>query len=73
MGYLSLSIEIYSGVIYLYDKNICDAVRQNESEVSQKKILVFYIVVLGIFNATFDRKPDENWLVNSIDTSSWFC
>ena len=42
-----------------------------KSEVAQVEILVFYIVVLGIFNATFSRKPHEGWLVSSRDTSSW--
>ena len=48
----------------------CDAIRQIEPEVAQITFLVFYIVVLGIFNAISFRKLLENWLVNSSDTSS---
>ena len=38
----------------------CNTIRQNESEVAQVTCLVFYVVVLRIFNATFSRTPNEN-------------
>ena len=50
------------------NEDICGAIRQNETEAAQIKFVVFYIVVLGIFNATFGRKHlDENWLVTFRD------
>ena len=50
---------------------IWDAIRQNEFEIARIIVLVFYEVVLGIFNAAFSRKSYENWLDSSRDTSSW--
>ena len=35
----------------------CDAIRQNESDVTQIQFSVLYVVVLGIFNDTFSTKP----------------
>ena len=46
---LGYSKRILIKAIYM----IIDAVRQNESEVAQITFLVFYIVVLGIFDAIF--------------------
>ena len=37
--------------------NICDAIKQNESEVEHSTFLVFYIAELTIFNAVFTSKP----------------
>ena len=47
----------------------CDAMRQKESEVVKIQFLIFYVIVLYIFNATFSRKPRKNWFAISGDTS----
>ena len=37
-------------------------------------IFSYYLVVLGIFNATFSMTPHENWLISSRDSGSLrFC
>ena len=38
-------------------QHICDVIWQNESKFAQINFLVFYIVVVGIFNATSGRFP----------------
>ena len=62
-------------LLYTFIWLLCDAIGQNESEVAQIKFhQVFCIIILGIFNTTFSRKPHRNWLVSSRDASSWrFC
>ena len=42
----------------------------NESKVVKIIFSIFYIVVIGIFNATVSRKPNEKWLVSSRGASS---
>ena len=42
---------------FLYFKKICDAIKQNESEVSQIQFSYFWLTVYVIYKVTFYNKP----------------
>ena len=49
------------------NRDICDAIKQNESELEKNKNTDFSFSV-GLNNrAIFCRKPDENWTYGSRD------
>ena len=60
--------------LYKTLSSICDALKQNESEIMYITLLVFFIVVSGISNVTVSCKPHKSWLISFRDTRRWrFC
>ena len=52
---------------------ICDTIKRNEFEVTQMLFLVFYAVVLYIFNVTLAENPAKiGWLVPKIQAVEGF-
>ena len=58
----------YSELFKIY---VCDAIKQNESEVGQIQFLFFWFNVYIICKAPFYNRPHWNWSITSKDTGSW--
>ena len=51
--------------------SMCDAIKQNESEISQSQFSVFWLIVHIIFKVTLYNRPYWNWSIGSKDMGSW--